>query len=89
MPDGLYISAERKPKIMHARTVAYCHTCDRWFYANAGGENFDWHCTRCGAAVRMLRCTRCGYEWFPRGRGMPRVCSKCHSPYWNKERMLS
>lgn len=77
------------PENMKGRTVAYCTSCGKWFYTNADGKAYDWRCTRCGQPVRMLRCTRCDYEWFPRKRNMPRVCSKCHSPYWNKERMRS
>ncbi len=33
-----------------------------------------------------FRCDRCGHEWIPRsGVGdEPRVCPKCHSPWWNR-----
>ena len=31
-------------------------------------------------------CERCGYEWAPRKKEVPRYCPKCHSPYWNKKR---
>jgi hypothetical protein len=34
--------------------------------------------------VMGFRCDRCGHEWIPRrptNEG-PRVCPKCHSPYW-------
>ena len=34
-----------------------------------------------------LHCKRCGHKWIPRKEGEePRVCPKCKSPYWNKER---
>jgi len=39
--------------------------------------------------VTVLRCERCGYEWFPRDPGtLPDVCSnkECKSPAWNKPR---
>ena len=30
---------------------------------------------------------RCGYEWVPRLTAeVPRVCSRCKSPYWNRPR---
>jgi hypothetical protein len=33
------------------------------------------------------RCERCGYEWVPRSTTeVPRVCSRCKSPYWNRPR---
>jgi len=31
-------------------------------------------------------CTRCGYQWIPRGKNKPLVCPDCNSPYWDKER---
>lgn len=37
--------------------------------------------------LRQVRCTRCGYVWFPRILGetviFPKFCAKCNSPYWN------
>ena len=33
-----------------------------------------------------FKCTRCLHEWKPRKKGLPRVCPKCKSPYWNKEK---
>lgn len=33
-------------------------------------------------------CLRCGYRWWKREPGRePVYCAKCHSPYWNKERV--
>jgi len=29
-------------------------------------------------------CLRCGHKWHPAKSSEPRVCAKCHSPYWNK-----
>lgn len=31
-------------------------------------------------------CTRCAHQWVPRRDLPPRVCPKCKSPYWNRER---
>jgi len=28
-------------------------------------------------------CRRCGWRWMPRKPGAPKVCPRCHSPYWN------
>ncbi len=47
--------------------------------------------------VWAFRCLRCGHEWIPRspisgeleapsGDDLPRVCPKCKSPYWDRER---
>jgi hypothetical protein len=46
--------------------------------------------------VWAFRCLRCGHEWLPRkpltgeerpeGRGLPRICPKCKSPYWDREK---
>lgn len=33
----------------------------------------------------VLHCKRCGHDWIPKKPRYPRVCSKCKSPYWNKE----
>src|SRR5258708_12732 len=41
--------------------------------------------------VMGYRCERCGHEWVPR-RDLsvePRVCPKCHSPYWDRARKMS
>ena len=34
-----------------------------------------------------LHCKRCKHTWFPRSLKKPKVCPKCNSPYWNKERI--
>lgn len=38
--------------------------------------------------VMGFRCARCSHEWIPRAgiEEEPRVCPKCHSPYWNRPR---
>lgn len=38
--------------------------------------------------VMGYRCERCDHEWVPRGERSdePRICPKCHSPWWNKPR---
>ena len=33
-----------------------------------------------------LECKRCQHTWLPRRNNLPKVCPKCKSPYWNKER---
>lgn len=34
--------------------------------------------------VMGYRCERCAHEWIPlRSTREPKVCPKCHSPYWN------
>lgn len=38
--------------------------------------------------VMGYRCTRCRHEWVPMkaSSNPPRVCPKCKSPYWDRER---
>lgn len=33
-----------------------------------------------------LKCKRCSHEWVQRTLNLPKVCPRCKSPYWNKER---
>lgn len=35
------------------------------------------------------KCKRCMHNWYPRKQGIPVICPKCKSPYWDKERILS
>ena len=35
---------------------------------------------------QKLRCKRCNHEWIQRDIKLPKVCPRCKSPYWNKER---
>jgi DNA-directed RNA polymerase subunit RPC12/RpoP len=34
---------------------------------------------------KIFKCKRCNHEW-PSKQERPRVCPKCKSPYWDKER---
>jgi len=46
-------------------------------------------CPKCSNVFSdILKCTRCGHTWRPRGEELPTVCPnpKCKSPYWNKPR---
>lgn len=31
-----------------------------------------------------FECERCGYQWIPRNKTIPKNCPKCKSPYWDK-----
>lgn len=31
-----------------------------------------------------LKCERCGYEWVSKTDKMPKTCSSCKTPYWQK-----
>ena len=35
--------------------------------------------------IRFVSCKRCGYDWAPRKIDV-RLCPKCQSPYWDRER---
>ena len=39
--------------------------------------------------VKLTACRcRCGHEWLPReATGRPRVCPKCKSPNWDREKL--
>lgn len=32
------------------------------------------------------KCYRCGHKWVQREKDKPRICPKCKSPYWDKEK---
>lgn len=34
-----------------------------------------------------LFCKRCSHTWTPRSKEPPIQCPKCHSPYWNRDRV--
>ncbi len=36
---------------------------------------------------KSLSCKRCSHTWTPRSKTPPVQCPKCHSPYWNRERV--
>lgn len=39
-----------------------------------------------GANIKISghKCFRCGHEWRPKKMGIPKVCPKCKSPYWDR-----
>jgi hypothetical protein len=39
--------------------------------------------------ISYLFCKRCFNQWIPRSENLPKVCPRCNSPYWNKERQRS
>ena len=36
----------------------------------------------------VYKCTRCQYEWIPRGKTKPKFCARCNSPYWDRPRII-
>ena len=36
--------------------------------------------------INELECKRCHHKWLPR-KAEVMLCPKCHSPYWNKEKV--
>ena len=48
--------------------------------------------TKIKVNVVELECMRCGHEWYPRHKPDEdsmievRICPKCKSPYWDKEK---
>lgn len=39
--------------------------------------------------VKGYKCLRCSHEWIPKKQQYPKVCAKCHSPYWDTPRKKS
>lgn len=37
--------------------------------------------------VKKWVCQRCGHKWIPRHENRPKICPKCKSPYWDRERV--
>lgn len=33
------------------------------------------------------KCNRCDHKWWRRTPERPNWCPKCHSPYWDKQRV--
>lgn len=61
--------------------------CDRMAGRSAGsvGELLDMESDQL-PPVR-LSCKRCGHQWKRRRVSLPVACPKCHSPYWDKDRV--
>lgn len=38
-------------------------------------------------AIEKVRCLKCGYEWYPNSESPPKVCPKCKSYEWDKNRV--
>jgi len=67
------------------RLKLWCDECRDWF---TPAMPYDGRCPRCGSRVIKMKCTRCGGEWYMRDPSrMPETCTKCKSPYYNRERM--
>lgn len=64
------------------RRVMYCPNCGVFAIAKDGSRV----CPRCGEWASVYRCIRCGHIWTPM-KESPRVCPKCRTPYWNRERV--
>lgn len=56
--------------------VLACKTCHIDIFHQGA-----WH-----KKLPTLSCIRCNHVWFPRADSSPRVCPKCKSPYWDRER---
>lgn len=49
----------------------------------------DGLCPKCHQELTEAVCTRCGHTWRPRTPltvRIPKVCPRCKSPYWDRER---
>ena len=68
------------------RYVRYCFRCGRWYTLEG---DYTWECPKCKEPSKRVKCSRCGYEWTCSKDIPPFTCSKCKTPYWNRERMIS
>jgi predicted Zn-ribbon and HTH transcriptional regulator len=39
--------------------------------------------------IEELECKRCGGKWLPRSENIPVQCPRCHSVYWNRDRVYN
>lgn len=72
-----------------ARLRMWCSRCRRWIVVPED-RLWDDTCPICDRKVPTRRCTRCGYEWYPRSmERLPLYCADpcCGSPYWNREQL--
>ena len=69
----------------YARRMYRCDSCG-WVICR---NRVDGHCPKCNSEFTTAECTRCGHRWRPRTpltERIPKVCPKCKSPYWDRER---
>lgn len=38
--------------------------------------------------IRKYHCLRCGHDWIPRKEDYPRMCPRCKSVLWDKEKQV-
>lgn len=64
-----------------APRLGWCVGCNSYFVING-----DMTCPRCNTPTVTARCTRCGHTWVPSrlAPGVPKYCTKCHSPYYDR-----
>ena len=79
--DAAGQDAERGKK---GTLLVWCENCGTFVRS---GDSFAGKCVRCGMPVTTMKCTRCGYKWWLRRPTLPKVCPKCCSPYYNRERV--
>lgn len=36
--------------------------------------------------LHKWKCLRCGHEWTPRQEMRPRICPKCKTAYWDRQK---
>jgi len=39
-------------------------------------------------ALKIMTCLRCKHEWASKNADAVRVCPRCKSPYWDRERKI-
>lgn len=67
-------------------TYIWCEACRLWQPVDP--ERFG-TCPQCGRVTDVMKCIRCGYEWRPVRKGMPKRCANpsCRSPYYCKKKV--
>ena len=52
----------------------------------AGGYYYSYTTTMGRVSFLGYQCERCGHEWVPRTKAVPKVCPRCKSAYWDSPR---
>ena len=66
--------------------IIWCSTCADFVRVDESAYNGV--CPSCGNPMMMMRCSRCGHDWWLRSMNvLPSACPKCKSPYWCRTRV--
>ena len=83
------MSEKEKRRTTGRERIYWCSGCHAYYRCDE--SDYTGTCPACNVWNSQHRCSRCGHEWRSNlafyGR-TSRVCPKCKSPYWNRERVM-